>query len=173
MLAAGRQPADGLKAELTPLVVGHKVNDLLNTLVPADKAICVDGPALAEFNPESHLAAVTGVLFGHTPRVVLFSRTATGTDPACRVARRLGWPVAVSCRELSVSGSDLVYTAPTCGGKILAEGSLPGPSCVATVMSGGYNGCPSGHGIHRQSLRSFSAAGGREPLRDGAGGEQR
>lgn len=138
MLAAGRQLADGLKTRLSALLLGDGVRHLAGTLGAADRVVCVEHPDLADFNPEAHLQAIAGLLRGQPPRVGLFGHTAMGTDLVCGVARRLECPVAVSCRTFTVADGEPRYASLICGGKIVAEGVLPAPTCLATVMSGGY-----------------------------------
>jgi len=147
MLAAARRLADGLKTkspqatrcgEVSALLIGHQVQKLAGTLGAADRVVCVEHANLAEFNPEGYLRVVAAVLTGHTPRIVLFAHTAMGTDLACGVARRLKLPLATSCRTFSVEDGEPRYSALTCGGKMIATGPLPGPTCLATVMPGGY-----------------------------------
>lgn len=138
MLAAGRRLADGLKTKLSALLIGHQVEKMAASLGAADCVLSVDSPALAEFNPEGYLRVIAEAFTRQTPRIGLFGHTAMGTDLACGVAQRLGLPVAVSCRTFSVNGSGPQYSSLICGGKIIAEGPLPAPSCMATVMTGGY-----------------------------------
>ncbi len=138
MLAAGRQLADGLKGKLSALLIGHNAQALASTLGAADRVLCVDHADLAEFNPEAYLRVTTAALQEHSPRLVLFGHTAIGTDLACGAACRLKWPVATSCRTFAAAGGELRYSSLTCGGKIIAEGPIPEPNCLATVMPGGY-----------------------------------
>ncbi len=138
MLAAGRRLADGLKTKLSALLIGHDVQNLARHLGAADRVVCVEHASLAEFNPEGHLCVLTAVFEQHKPRAVLFGHTAMGTDLACGVAQRLHVPVANGCRTFSLEGGTVQYSAPTCGGKLVATGPLPEPTCLATVMPGGY-----------------------------------
>jgi len=138
MLAAGRRLADGLKTKLTALLIGHDVQKLAGELGAADRVVWVEHASLAEFNPEAYLCVLTAVFEQHKPRVVLFGHTAMGTDLACGVAQRLHLPVATSCRTFLLDGTTVQYSALTCGGKIIATGPLAEPSCLATVMPGGY-----------------------------------
>jgi len=138
MLAAGRRLADGLKTKLSALLIGHNVQALTATLGAADRVICVDQAELAEFNPEAYLHVVAHAFSDEPPRVAIFGHTAMGTDIACGVAQRLKLPVVVSCRAFAVNGEGPQYSALICGGKIIAEGPLPEPGCVVTVMPGGY-----------------------------------
>lgn len=138
MLAAGRRLADGLKTKLTALLIGHDAKRLAGELGAADRVVCVEHPSLAEFNPEACLCVLNALLEQHKPRVVLFGHTAMGTDLACGVAQRLHLPVASGCRAFSLDGGAVHYSAPTCGGKLIATGTLPEPTCLVTVMPGGY-----------------------------------
>jgi electron transfer flavoprotein alpha subunit len=138
MLAAGRTLADALKTKLCALLIGQQCQKLSGTLGAADSVLCVDHAALAEFNPEAFLRTVAAVFEKQTPRIAMFGHTAMGTDIACGVAQRLKLPLAVSCRTFSVSGAGPQYSSLICGGKIIAEGPLPAPSCLVTVMPGGY-----------------------------------
>jgi electron transfer flavoprotein alpha subunit len=138
MLAAGRQLAQGLKTKLTAVLLGQGVQKLADTLGAADRVAVLEHPALAEFNPDAYLTALAAVFAGRTPRVILCGHTAMGTDLACGLARRLKLPVATSCRTFAIEGPDATFAALTCGGKLIAAGRLPDPSCVATVMAGGY-----------------------------------
>jgi len=137
-LAAGRQLADDLGAPLWAVLMGHDMQRLAGILGVADRLLCVEQEALGEFNPDAFLQGAEAVFHQRTPRVALFGHTAMGTDIACGVAQALKLPLIVSCRTLDGAGGQPQYTSLLCGGKIIAKGSLPAPSCVVTVMSGGY-----------------------------------
>ena len=170
MLAAGRRLADGLKTKLCVLVVGQQAQKLAGTLGAADRALCVEDASLAEFNPEAFLRVVATLFKAQTPRVVMFGHTAIGTDVACGVARQLQVPVVTSCQTFSTDGGEPRYSSLTCGGKLLAAGPLPAPSCVVTVMTGGYRAddgktdkapaievlaCPAGLGSPRTRFKQY------------------
>ena len=164
MLAAARRLADGLKTKLTALLIGHAVQKLAGQLGGADRVVCVEHASLAEFNPEAYLCVLTAVFEQHKPRVVLFGHTAMGTDLACGVAQRLHLPVASGCRTLSLDGGTVQYSAPTCGGKLIATGPLPEPTCLVTVMPGGYK--PNeGRGGKTPSVETITAPAGLDQVR--------
>ena len=164
MLAAGRRLADGLKTKLTAVLIGHQVQKLAGTLGAADRVVCMDHAALAEFNPEAFLLAIAAAFEKHQPRIVLFGHTAMGTDLACGLARRLKLPVATSCRTFSVDGGKPQYSALTCGGKIIATGPLPEPTCLATVMAGGYR-ADEGKSSNTPAVETLPAPAGLEAVR--------
>jgi len=138
MLAAGRQLAAGLKTKLTALLIGRDVQKLVAQLGAADRIVCVEHADLEEFNPDAYLQVLIAVFEQHAPRLVMFGHTATGTDLACGVAHRLRWPVATACWTFSLGNGTVQCSSLTCGGKLIANGPLPEPSCVVTVMPGGY-----------------------------------
>jgi electron transfer flavoprotein alpha subunit len=137
-LAAGRRLADDLGTQLWAVLMGHNLQKLAGSLGVADRLLGVEHEALAEFNPDAFLQAAEAVFRQRTPRVALFGHTAMGTDIACGMAHGLKLPIVVSCRALGVADGQPQYASLLCGGKIIAEGPLPGPSCVVTVMPGGY-----------------------------------
>ncbi|MBM3320800.1 MAG: electron transfer flavoprotein subunit alpha/FixB family protein [Candidatus Eisenbacteria bacterium] len=138
MLAAGKAIAKGLGGSLRAVLLGNNVKGLAGKLGAADSVTVVDHPALADFNPEAHLLALADLAKKGAPRAFLFGQTASGTDLACGLAAKLGFPVASPCRTFKVEGGEILFEAVTCGGKIIAEGKLPGPTGVAIVMPGGY-----------------------------------
>lgn len=158
MLAAGRQLAAGLKTKLTAILIGSDAKKLAGELGAADRVVCVEHAALAEFNPAAYLRVVTALFEQHQPRVVLFGHTAIGTDLACGVAQRLHVPVVTSCRTFSLDGGKAQYSAPTCGGKLIATGPLPEPVAMATVMPGGYKP-EAGRGGKMPAVETVAAPG--------------
>lgn len=138
MLAAGRALADGLGGSLRAVLLGSGSRDLANRLGAADGVLYGDHPDLADFNPEAHQRALASLAKSGPPRVILFGSTAIGTDLAAGVAVENGLSMASACRTFSVDGGEPKFEALTCGGKIIAEGKMPGPCCVAVVMPGGY-----------------------------------
>jgi electron transfer flavoprotein alpha subunit len=69
------------------------------------------------------------------PRAVLMGHTSIGSDVASGLSVRLGLPLVSQCVKF---GEDLKFTSQICGGKIMAEGDLPDPTALVTVVPGGY-----------------------------------
>ena len=164
MLAAGRRMADGLQTKLSALLIGHAVQKLAGQLGAADRVVCVEHARLAEFNPEAYLSVLAAMFEQHKPRVVLLGHTAMGTDLACGIAQRLHWPLVSSCRMFSINGETLQYSAPTCGGKLIATGPLPEPVCLVTMMPGGYKP-DEGRGSKTPALETVAAPAGLDQVR--------
>jgi electron transfer flavoprotein alpha subunit len=65
----------------------------------------------------------------------LFGNTSIGADVANAISINLNMPLVSSCIGF---GSDGKFTSQICGGKIMAEGELPGPTAVITIIPGGH-----------------------------------
>jgi len=135
-LAAGRKLADALGCRLAAVMLGADVAPLAAALGAADRVLTVEHPLLADFNPEAALLAAESAVRAAGARACIFCHTASGMDLACGVAHRLGAPVVACCRDFTAADGQARYVAVTCGGKIIVEGTLPGPVCVVTVMPG-------------------------------------
>jgi electron transfer flavoprotein alpha subunit len=137
MLAAGRVLADGTDGGLVGVLLGHDVDGLVTKLA-ADRVLVVDHPALAEYTPEAYQNALAALIEQGDPRAVLLGETSIGADVAGGLSAQLGLPQISLCRSVSADGGQLKFTCQICGGKILAEGELPGPTCLVTMVPGGY-----------------------------------
>lgn len=138
MLAAGRELADGLGGRLTALLLGHNTQELAATLGAADSVTYVDHAALADFTPDAYQRTIAGMIKEDPPRAVLIGHTSMGMDVACSVGIQLGVPLITSCRTIRVEDGTPRYVSVTCGGKVMVEGEIPGPTCLVTMVPGGY-----------------------------------
>ena len=138
MLAAGRALADGRGGKLTAVLLGHNAEALAGTLGLADGVTYVDHAALADFTPEAYRQTIAGLVKGAAPRAVLLGHSSMGMDLVCGIGVELGSPVVASCQTLEAKAGKPRYVSVTCGGKVLAEGDLPAPTCLVTMVPGGY-----------------------------------
>ncbi|OGO50254.1 MAG: hypothetical protein A2Z30_02865 [Chloroflexi bacterium RBG_16_64_43] len=137
-LAAGRILADGLGIRLVAVLLGHNAEPLAGTLGTADSVIYVDHASLADFTPEAYRRTISGLAKELAPRAILFGHTSMGMDIACGVSLDLNAPLISSCERVKLEDGRPWYSSPTCGGKIIAEGPIPDPVCVLTIVPGGY-----------------------------------
>ena len=72
------------------------------------------------------------------PRAALLGDTSIGGDVGAWLAERLAWPLVSSCRSVRAEGGAIQFASQTCGGKIMAEGDLPGPCALVMMVPGGY-----------------------------------
>jgi electron transfer flavoprotein alpha subunit len=134
MLAAGRVLADGTGGEVTAMLLGQDAKKLANDL-NADSVLYVDHSSLSEFTPDAYLQVLTEYVQENQPRAVLMGHTTIGMDVASGLSVRSGAPLVSQCNSINADG---VFTSQICGGKIMAEGKLPDPIALVTMVPGSY-----------------------------------
>ncbi len=134
MLAAARGLAEGTGGRVVAALLGHNARGLADTLA-ADQVLYVEHPALAEFTSDAYQRVLAGLLSEDQPRAVLFGHTSIGMDVACAISARLALPLVSSCIRFRDDGG---FVSQICGGKIMAEGDLPSPTALVTLVPGGY-----------------------------------
>jgi len=134
MMAGARDLVQYTGGQVVGVLLGHNGEDLAKDLA-ADRILYLDHPALDEFTPDAYQAALTGLLEGDTPRAVIFGSTTIGADIASTLSVRLNLPLVGLCRTFGPGGT---YISQIYGGKMMAEGALPGPAALVTMIPGGY-----------------------------------
>jgi len=134
MLAAARVLAKGTGGSVMAVLLGHDAQGLAGDLA-ADRVLYVDHPALAEFTSDAYLNALSALIGENEPRAALLGHTSIGMDVASGLSARLGLPLVSQCLNVSEDGK---FVSQICGGKIRAEGDLPEPTALMTVVPGGY-----------------------------------
>ncbi len=134
MLAGAKQLSQAAGGGVTAVLLGQNAQGLANNLA-ADKVLYMDHAALAEFTSDAYQAALAVLIKEQSPRVVIFGHSSIGMDIASGLSAKLGLPVVSSCRNFTAEGK---FVSQICGGKIMAEGELPGPTTLITMVPGGY-----------------------------------
>ena len=134
MLAAGRELAQGTGGNVLAVLLGHNARDLARDFA-ADRVLYLGQEALAEFTSDAYQKALSDLISKDQPRAVLFGNTSIGADVASVLSMRLDLPLVSSCRSFTKEGK---FVSQICGGKIMAEGDLPGPTALVTMVPGGY-----------------------------------
>jgi electron transfer flavoprotein alpha subunit len=137
MLAAGRPLVDETGGNLVALLLGQDAQGLAENL-DADRVLYVEDPALAAFNPEAYLVVLSDLVQQGEPRAVFLGETSIGADVAGSVSARLDLPLVSLCRNVFVDGGTLKYVSQIYGGKVLAEGELPEPTAILTMVPGEF-----------------------------------
>lgn len=137
LLGKGRDLAGALGGRLVAVLLGDGVEPLAGTLGAADRVVCVEDPALAEFTPQAHAAVLRALAGQHAPRLLLFGATSMSMDLAALLSPALQIPLIVNCRDLAIEDGRLVATSQMCGGKLLCEAEADGPA-AATVLPGAF-----------------------------------
>jgi electron transfer flavoprotein alpha subunit len=134
MLAGARQLAQSTSGKVMAVLLGHNAQGLASSLA-ADGVLYIDHPALAEFTSDAYQIALAGLIKEQSPRAVIFGHSSIGMDIASGLSAKLGVPVVSSCRNFTADGK---FVSQICGGKIMAEGDLPSPTALVTMVPGGY-----------------------------------
>ena len=137
MLAAARQLAQGTGGEVVAVLLGHNAQDLAKDL-DANRVLYYDHPILADFISEAYQKVLASLISSAAPRAMLFGHTSMGTDTASVISARLGLPLISQCYSVRAEGGALKYISQICGGKIMAEGDLPEPTALMTMVPGGF-----------------------------------
>jgi electron transfer flavoprotein alpha subunit len=95
----------------------------------------IDDPALAEFTSDAYQKTLANLISSEEPRAILFGNTSIGADVANAISIHLDLPLVSSCVSFSTDGK---FVSQICGGKIMAEGDLPGSTAVVTMIPGGH-----------------------------------
>jgi electron transfer flavoprotein alpha subunit len=134
MLAAARELAQGVGGNVVAVLLGHDAKELARDFA-ADKVLYLDHALLADFTSDAYQKALSDLISKDQPRAVLFGNTSIGADVASVLSMRLDLPLVSSCRSFTQDGK---FVSQICGGKIMAEGDLPSPMALVTMVPGGY-----------------------------------
>jgi len=137
MLAAGRPLAEASGGNLVAMLLGQDAQGLAANL-GADRVLYVNHPALADFNPEAYPRVLAELIKEGAPRAVLLGETSIGADVAGTLSVRLGLPIVSLCRNAYAEGGILKFVSQIYGGKVLAEGELPEPTALITMVPGDF-----------------------------------
>jgi electron transfer flavoprotein alpha subunit len=134
LLGMGRALAGELGGSLIAALVGGS-DEMAGQLGVADLVVQVGGLELADFNPESHGAALEAVVDAKSPRAVLVSYTSMGMDLASTLAVKKG--MAHAAFGTAVAGGErIVATSQLYGGKMDVVSDLGAGPCVVSVLAG-------------------------------------
>jgi electron transfer flavoprotein alpha subunit len=151
MLAAARTLAQASGGQVVAVLFGKDAQKLAGNLA-ADKVLYADHPALAEFTSEAYQLTLAKLIAEQSPRAVLFGHTTIGADVAGGLSAKLSLPLVSSCVNFTSDGK---FVSQTCGGKIMAEGDLPSPTALVTMIPGGYKS-EQGQSAQAPALESFA-----------------
>lgn len=134
MLAGAGELSKAVGGDVVAVLLGHNAKGLVVNLA-AKRVLYLDHAALGDFTSDAYQKALTDLINKDQPRAVLFGNTSIGSDIASVLSIRLGLPLVNSCRNFTSDGK---FVSQICGGKIMAEGDLPMPTVLVTMVPGGY-----------------------------------
>jgi electron transfer flavoprotein alpha subunit len=137
LLAAAQALTEGTGGRVAAVLLGHDAQQLADDLA-ADCRFYADHPALGEYTPEAYQRVLADLISSNQPRAVLFGDTSIGAEVAGGLSARLDLPQVSHCRSVKAENGSLTFTCQICGGKIMAEGEIPGPTALVTMMPGGF-----------------------------------
>ena len=124
LLGKGRELADRVNEELTVVLAGYNVEQLVSTLFHhgADKVILAEHELLEAYTTDGYATVISSIIAAKKPSIVLYGATPNGRDLAPRVAARLGLGLTADCTGLDIDKENqLVQTRPAFGGNIMAS----------------------------------------------------
>ncbi|MDM0497915.1 electron transfer flavoprotein subunit alpha/FixB family protein [Clostridium perfringens] len=149
LLGEGRKIADKLGSKLTALLIGSKVQNLVEDLSRhgADEVLVVDAPELEHYTTDGYTKAICELANAKKPNIIFIGATFIGRDLGPRVAARLETGLTADCTSLDVDveSGDLLATRPAFGGNLMATIVCPDhrPQ-MATVRPGVFEKLPLG-----------------------------
>ena len=149
LLGEGRKIADKLGSKLTALLIGNKVQNLVEDLSRhgADEVLVVDAPELEHYTTDGYTKAICELANAKKPNIIFIGATFIGRDLGPRVATRLETGLTADCTSLDVDveSGDLLATRPAFGGNLMATIVCPDhrPQ-MATVRPGVFEKLPLG-----------------------------
>lgn len=149
LLGEGRKIADKLGSKLTALLIGNKVDGLVEDLSRhgADEVLVVDSPELENYTTDGYTKAICELANAKKPNIIFIGATFIGRDLGPRVAARLETGLTADCTSLDVDveSGDLLATRPAFGGNLMATIVCPDhrPQ-MATVRPGVFEKLPLG-----------------------------
>ncbi|MBS5968997.1 MAG: electron transfer flavoprotein subunit alpha/FixB family protein [Clostridium perfringens] len=124
LLGEGRKIADKLGSKLTALLIGSKVQNLVEDLSRhgADEVLVVDAPELEHYTTDGYTKAICELANAKKPNIIFIGATFIGRDLGPRVAARLETGLTADCTSLDVDveSGDLLATRPAFGGNLMA-----------------------------------------------------
>jgi electron transfer flavoprotein alpha subunit len=135
MLAAARTLTEGTGGNVVGVLLGHEAQELAIDLA-ADRVLYLDHPLLAEFTPDAYQKVLASLVKDKSPRAIILGSTTIGADVASVLSARLNLPLVGLCCRFDSEGK---YVSQICGGKIMVEGELPGPTAIVTMIPGEFN----------------------------------
>ena len=137
MIAAARQLTETTEGEVLAVLMGSGVENLAGNLA-ADKVIYFEDPQLADFTSGTYQQTLEILISENNPRAVILGHTSIGMEVASLLSAKSDLPLVSSCLSFSGENGLIKFISQLYGGKILAEGLIPEPIALLTMVPGGY-----------------------------------
>jgi electron transfer flavoprotein alpha subunit/NAD-dependent dihydropyrimidine dehydrogenase PreA subunit len=129
LLGLGQRLAEQLNQELSAVLLGHEVTDLVEELEEfgAQTIYLAQHKLLARYQTNPYAKVLSGIVSEHKPSIFLIGASTIGRDLAPRISMRLNLGLTADCTELTVDPEDgsLLQTRPAFGGDVMATIKTP------------------------------------------------
>jgi electron transfer flavoprotein alpha subunit len=153
MTGKAKPLASTLGGKAIAVLMGSGAQSLAES-IGADSVVCVDDPALADFNPEAYSRVLTALIRERSPRLVMIGNTSMGMDVAAGLSITTGLPLIAYVNGLAAEGGSMVATSQIYGGKIQAEAIPDGEACIISCLAGAF---PAEAGKGSASIETISS----------------
>jgi electron transfer flavoprotein alpha subunit len=145
-IAAGRQLASDLGADLTCLLLGNQVADMADKLAKeCPKVLTVDDPKFEPFNSEAFMKALVSILKDRKPFMLLMGNSNSVIDLAPGLSVALDAALATDCFGFEVRDGKILALRQMYSYKVNATVSFKdAEKIVATLRGGAFSLTPSG-----------------------------
>jgi electron transfer flavoprotein alpha subunit len=126
---------------ITAVLLGSDIGALAEELKgkKIDRIIAVEHEQLAEYNPDTYVTVLKGIIEKEQPFLVLSGHTTQGMDFTPRLAVALRKPLIAGCVEYEKQGERLVLTRQIFNAKMSMKTALHGsPPYFATASPGSF-----------------------------------
>ena len=137
MLAAAKELAGQTGGKVSAVLLGYDVRHLTQYLA-VDRVLLVDQIDLEKYSPDTYLQALSALIQNDPPGLFLMGHTSIGMDLICGLGARLNLPIVSQCQRIFMEEDKLKFSSQICGGKIRAQGELPMPAVLISMVPGGY-----------------------------------
>ncbi|MFZ7103854.1 MAG: electron transfer flavoprotein subunit alpha/FixB family protein [Peptococcaceae bacterium] len=148
LLDQGRRIAEEWGEELNTILLGESISqhsEILG-LHGAEKVYVGDAPILVQYNTETYLDVIGGLLEKVKPKVVLLGHTAIGKDLGPRLAQRLAAGLVEDCVNIEIDDNHIDFTRPIYAGKAFNKiRSLRTNNVIATLRPNVFNRSDGNH----------------------------
>lgn len=123
LLTIGRLIADSLKQQLTAIMIGTELDNMIRVLEEygPDKIVLISGEETRQFIPEIFSNSIASLVAKSVPSIILFPATYDGRDTAARLAGKLQVGLAADCTEVNVDDTGrFLQIRPAFGGNLMA-----------------------------------------------------
>ncbi|NMA49343.1 MAG: 4Fe-4S binding protein [Tissierellia bacterium] len=124
LLGEGKKLADEIGTEVSAVLCGHKVGNLVNELFAygADKVYIADHPELYTYRTDAYTKVIDAAIKEYKPEIVLLGATHIGRDLGPCIAVKSNTGLTADCTQLDIDVDEkyLKQTRPAFGGNLMA-----------------------------------------------------